>query len=181
MKQAFFIIVSFFFLICKINSQIPQDNHTYTDNYIDKFIGSWTWSAGDDTVKLKFKKFLVSIPGFTNSYWDRLIGCHGYTQNGVSVESTLQQYDSLQYYEIFPNIASIILYRFADDDTAYVGGTMKDITTNKSVHIELLYRGGSPEMIEMKLSYREGVTASFPGRPYIPGFTLPQNIILTKE
>jgi hypothetical protein len=176
-------VISFFLLFigCKVMSQKPQENTTYNDPYINKFVGNWIWISGTDTVKLKLQKKLLKIVDFNNSYWERILGCHVYVKNGLLVESSMNQFDSLQYYTNEHKIGSIRLARFQDDDTAYIGGFLKYISTNKGVVMDLTYLGGTPAQIRMKLSYKQGTTISVPGKPYIDGVTLPKDIILNKE
>ena len=180
MKQI--IIFLQLFMIVNINSiaQKPQENTTYTDNYLNKFEGNWIWKSGSDTVRLKLKKLLIKISMFNNSYWENLLGCHEYIQNGVVIENTMNQYDSLQYYLPPKGIGSLYLYHLENDDTSLIKGTIKDISKHKGNQIDLTYLGGNPAQIRMQLSLK-GAKVSLPGKPYIPGITLPTDIILTKE
>ena len=182
MKQI--IIFLQLFIIVNINSiaQKPQENTTYTDNYLNKFEGNWIWKSGDDTVELSLKKTLNKIEGFDNSYWENILGCHRYVKNGILVESSMNIYDSLQYYYSFDmSKVGVFLYHFDWwGDTIVVKGGIIDISKEKTNEIKLNYLGGNPAQIRMQLSLK-GAKISLPGKPYIPGITLPTDIILTKE
>lgn len=162
------------------NGQRDQENTYYPSEYLNKFVGDWIWYSGSDTVRLQFKKVALNIPDVNNSYWENLIGCHKYVKNGVIIESSLADYDSLQYYN-YNNIGTIILFSLNYGDTSHVGGTLSDRSKNKGNQIDLTYLGGSPVQIRMKLSAKPGATVSLPGNPYIDGITLPVDIILFKQ
>ena len=180
MKKYFFLFISIVILTSNVNSQLFQENTTYTDNYLNKFEGNWIWKSGSNTVRLKLIKLLIKISMFNNSYWENLLGCHEYIQNGVVIENTMNQYDSLQYYLPPKGIGSLYLYHLENDDTSLIKGTIKDISKHKGNQIDLTYLGGNPAQIRMQLSLK-GARVSLPGKPYIPGITLPTDIILTKE
>lgn len=180
MKKYTFLLISIVILTSNVNSQLFQENTTYTDNHLNKFEGTWMWSSANDTVKLQLKKISLHILDVENSYWEFLLGCHSYTKNGILLESSMNKYDSLSYYTYTNKIGSLRLFRLEDGDTSFVEGTIKDISKHKGNQIDLTYLGGNPAQIRMQLSLK-GAKISLPGKPYIPGITLPTDIILTKQ
>lgn len=175
------MVLFFSTLGCKVLSQKPQENTYYPMYNLNKFVGDWIWTSGTDTVRIRLKKAAVKIPIFNNSYWENLLGCHIYVKNGIVIENTMDKFDSLQYYNSSNRIGSIYLYHIENADTSIAEGTLKDISKHKANQIDLTYLGGNPVQIRMQLSAKPGTTVSLPGNPYIPGITLPTDIILFKQ
>ena len=180
MKKNLLLYMLFCFFAAQTFGQRNQENTYYPSNYLNKFVGEWKWVSGADTVILIFKKVAVKIPAINNSYWEELIGCHKYVNNGILIESSINDSDSLQYYNYENDIGTISMLGMDYGDTTYVEGTITDSLKHKFNKIKLTYLFGNPIQIRMQLSLK-GAKVSLPGKPYIPGITLPTDIILTKE
>jgi len=167
------LVIGFFILaissVC--TAQRYKSGDYLVNTNIDKFVGTWKWQSGNDIVIIKLKKvkYLFPIAGF---FQDQLFGAHSYIQNGVVIESTLDEFDLLGP----DRMGSILLYNVASDPPDYVEGTILDITKGqKGVKLILTYVAGStPQAI--------WTTGPHPHRSYDQaGFTLPRDIALVKQ
>ena len=66
----------------------PQAGDNFPNPALDKFVGTWIWTSGDDTVKIILKKENILFP--RNFRKDVIIGFHLYKKDSVIVESSLQ-------------------------------------------------------------------------------------------
>ncbi|MCU7617855.1 hypothetical protein NZ698_11650 [Chryseobacterium sp. PBS4-4] len=70
---------------------------SYTpNNQFDKFIGTWKWTNGNETLVIVLKKEKVLDVWKEDTCEDVLIGFHKYTKNGIIIESTLENINSFQ-------------------------------------------------------------------------------------
>lgn len=81
MKKIIFLILVF---ICAKNSytQIRYNPE------LDKFVGTWKWMSGTDTVIVILEKQVQNMP--TKNNLELIVGWHKYVKNGQVVESSLQ-------------------------------------------------------------------------------------------
>lgn len=59
------------------------------NNDINKFVGTWRWTSGSDTVEIVLEKQVYVIP-LTGSHTEDLVGWHRYVKNGSLLQSSLQ-------------------------------------------------------------------------------------------
>jgi hypothetical protein len=175
MKHKLIILIYFFTLSICAFAQEPISGEYRTDNQIDKFVGTWQWLSGIDTVIIKLKKvkYLHSDP--VSYYSDLLMGCHKYVKNGIILEDNISQFVNIgQNYKGS-------LYGWSDNmgsDTCSVYMTFKDVTKNKLELIDMKYVSGTiPQMTW--LLYNRTTISGVPGR--LPGLTLPSSLVLTKQ
>lgn len=178
MNYTLLTVIASLFIACKSNSQIPQANTYVTNNYINKFEGIWRWVSGNDTVVLKLGKvqdFHETPPNYST---DVLVGCHTYIKNGILIESSMSRYDSVVLYNHKRNT----FYGWDDDsDTLNVEGRFKDISKHKRGILFLEYVNGPTPQILWKLENTKGLVAIPDGSSFDYNFTLPRNMVLTKQ
>jgi hypothetical protein len=166
-------------LSCKPQAQILQPNSYVTNEHLNKFVGTWRWVNGTDTLIVKLAKVRYYYIQPAQSSADKLVGCHKYISNGQVIESSLERYDSVV------NINHRRNTFFAwnnESDTLKVEGVVKDISKRKNCKIFLDYTAGTTPQIVWKLEPTNGLAFTLPGQqPYDHNFTLPRNLIPTKQ
>jgi hypothetical protein len=78
-------IIFLFSVLCtfKASAQVMTDNNS------NKFIGTWQWTSGTDTLKIVLEKQIYTIPASGVSS-ENLVGWHPYIKNGILKQSSLQ-------------------------------------------------------------------------------------------
>jgi len=162
--------------------QIPVANGYISNDYINKYEGEWLWISGTNSVRIKLKKMPVKLIKPVNSYREILLGCHEYISNGVIIESSMDKYDSLVNLGI-EKLATVYVYHVEGKDTSIVTGNFNDLTKNKGLDVSFEFINSIPQKIRMILKTDPGIKYTFPNdpNPYIPGITLPVDILLTKQ
>jgi hypothetical protein len=102
----------------------PAPGSNVTNNYINKFEGTWLWVSGNDTLILKLKTN-KSFGDFTK---DVLLGVHKYVKNGVVFDDALNKYDSMVLYY---KKSTVLLSQNQGLDTSKVLGSINDLTKKK--------------------------------------------------
>ena len=141
-----------------------QTNVTAQTNYTP--VGLWKYISGADTISMYFKRDQVTDGITTNQL---LIGFHKYIKNGIVMESTFHDTNTV----FLQNKYSLIMF-FKNQETVVTEGCIKDINLNNNRYIFL--KKINPTTIKVSLTYIQGVRNN---RPY--GFTLPRQFILTKQ
>jgi hypothetical protein len=59
------------------------------NNHLNKFVGTWRWTSGTDTVTIILSKQVATIP-YTHKSSEVLTGWHHYVKNGNLIQSSLQ-------------------------------------------------------------------------------------------
>ena len=176
------ILSPFLFLSIVLYGQIPTANSYIPNNYINKFEGVWFWHAGPDTVKIALKKIPIKLIQPVNSYREVLAGCHSYIIKGDIVESSMSKYDSLIKYNR-EELATLLVYHTEGLDTSKLKGTIRDITKNKNINLTIELLSDIPLRIKVKLIPVSATNYNIPGdpSPFVSGFTLPEEMILSKQ
>jgi hypothetical protein len=171
-------VILILLIACKSSSQIPQPNTYVTNNYINKFQGIWRWVSGNDTVVLRLGKVQYFYANPPQSSFDVLLGCHTYINNGILIESSMNRYDSVILY----NHKRHTLFGWSiDSDTSKVEGTFMDISKHKRGQFFLEYVNAPTPQIIWKLENTKGLVAVPDGTSFDYNFTLPRNMVLTKQ
>ncbi len=139
------------------------------------FEGTWKGAIGYDTitVHLKVAKIYYNMDG--GFYWDNIVGWHQYKRGPIVIESSYQ------------NIGNTNLRTFIggnENNINQLDGLLKDIRKNKRGKLSLtLVSSVTPNQLVWKLENTEGVRVrTNPNQaPYDWGFTLPENMVLTKQ
>jgi hypothetical protein len=173
-KIIIFIIILTSF---KSFSQIfPPAGSINYDSNLNKFEGTWKWNEGNgNEVTLKIKKIIYHYDmngGFSE---EKLVACHKYIKNGLTVEDNLSLYPILGQDEI----GSVLLSLSKPDR---LRGLFKDSLLNKPENFRLTYDGSTTiptlkwQLYVVGRTYRGGVDP-------VPdnNTTLPKNLILVKQ
>lgn len=145
------------------------------NNNINKFIGSWIWTDGIESLQLIFKKENILLPIQGNVKADLLFGYHKYIKNNVTVENSTQ-FSSANY----TDKKSTLLGNTYDNPNK-ISGSIRHIIRNKSVEYDIDYIDATHIRLVSLKNY-EGIRITVAGEPpYDSSITLPQNIILTKQ
>lgn len=169
-------------MVINLYGQIPVANGYISNNYIDKFEGVWIWTSGNNSVTVKLMKKAVQLIKPENSYREILLGCHEYISNGVVVESSMNKYDSVSNLGV-EKLATVYVYHIEGRDTSFVTGTFSDLSKSKGLDVCFEFMEGNPRRLHMRLTTDPGIKYNLPNDsyPYIPGITLPTDIILSKQ
>ena len=160
-------------LIAPILKAQPQTGDYLTNSNIDKFVGTWLWQSGNNsvTIQLKKVKFAYSSPVY---YEDVLFGSHCFIENGSVTESTLGDFSMVGPLKK----SSISLYNDPAGSADKVTGYIKNISLNKKmVRLDLEYVAGTIPQLLWNLSEMNYTKVS----PETAGFTLPQTITLIRQ
>lgn len=155
----------------KIQAQLPTQGSYITNNTMGAFHGTWQWVNGIDTVKifLATKKVYYAING--GYYMDNLVGWHVYKKGNTIIESSYNFINNVEQSTILGGN-----YNFQNK----IESTFNDLTKAKSCDLTLTINASQNQLM-WKLDVSPGLKARKPGQPaYIRGFTLPENMILTK-
>lgn len=171
------IIIGIAFLIsCGTIAQMPtppQPNGNITNSSIDKFIGTWVWSNGTETLTLVLKKENILLPFPENSRAESIIGFHKFEQGNTIVESSI----------------SYVNTNFSDGHSTIIGGNregfenpyeitckIKNIAKNKSGDLKLVMNS-SLNQLSWTLKNSEGIRIG----NYDITFSYPRSLTLQKQ
>ena len=59
------------------------------DSSLNKFVGTWRWTSGTDTIEVVLEKQTLVIPWVTFNR-EGLVGWHRYVKNGVVLQSSFE-------------------------------------------------------------------------------------------
>jgi hypothetical protein len=179
-SKIFLLLLSSLFFIKKTTAQtppaiiVPREDNIYpgayfTDDNINKFIGTWQWVSGADTVTIVLKKYKRTYDFNPTFYQDVLHGCHTYIKNGQLVESSMQ----------YINSADLDKYKLAGEsdyqDSTKANLLFGDLGKRKSLDLTLQFKiGASPNQLVWHTDYRDICSNC------LPGMTLPRDMILTR-
>jgi hypothetical protein len=152
------------------NGPHPAGSYVSRPN-LDKFVGTWQWVSGADTVKVVLAKQAIYAPAPMDYTFEALVGWHRYVKNGVEIESSLQYVNSTfssGHYTLFGSDRSSTKLYFT---------SFEDLTKNKECDLYFNLVAGSLTQATWKLTERRGLRKT----GYTLGFTLPNNITLTKQ
>ncbi len=172
LMKLLFIVIFLFPGCYTLQAQPPAPGSNVTNNYINKFEGTWQWVSGNDTLILKLKKTNKNFDDYTE---DVLLGVHKYIKNGVVFDDALNKYDSMVLYN---KKRTVLLNQNQGMDTSKVIGSIKDLTKKKRNELFLQYVPGTPPTLIWHLKTAEG-TFIDPNFQY--GLTMPKDLILTKQ
>lgn len=170
-----FNITLLFSMSCK--AQIPNDGDNVLNNHINKFVGTWNWSLGNDSFQLILKKENVKLPFGNNIYGDKIIGFHKFINNGSIIENSTQ-YSS----ETFSYTGNSTIYGSTENNNSNIlSGNITHLSKNKSIRFIIEYIDATHIKL-VKLENTSGIRFKLPGKPPFDGsITIPKNIILTKQ
>ena len=87
MKKIFILLFTVI-VIGNVKGQMPnnpQPNGNVLNPSLDKFVGTWVWISGVDTLKIVLKKDNMLLPFPENSRADCIIGFHIFKKGNVII------------------------------------------------------------------------------------------------
>jgi len=162
-------------VVCKTNAQvvIPTAGSYQTNTTMGAFHGTWQWVNGTDTVKIYLYTKKVFSPLHGGYFDDCLIGWHIYKKGNTVIESS---------YSGINNVDSrTFLGSNLNEPSGVVEGIFKDLTKHKEGELTLTLNTAGNQLT-WKLVNVSGLSIRKPtDPPYEPNFTLPKNMVLTKQ
>ncbi len=151
----------------------PQGSYTLSPS-LDKFVGTWKWVSGNDTMVLTFLKQKAHFRSPLNYDVDVLVGWHSYIKNGTLVESSLQYAGATP----FSWSGQFTLLGSADADYKVGFTTFKDITKHKtSSNLTFTINKFNINQATWVLKNSQGMKNA----NYDYGFTVPLNMVFTRQ
>lgn len=169
MKRLFIIIFSFFTIPCFGQTPYPPGSYNAKPE-LDKFVGTWRWVSGNDTLTIHFFKQAIHYPSPLDYDVEGLVGWHKYIKNGVLSESSLQ-------YSGLPRHGGHSTLLAWNQTPTKLYGVFSDLSKDKRCDLYLEMTNASYNQMTWKLKESRGIKPS--GFQY--GFTLPTNLVLTKQ
>jgi hypothetical protein len=164
------VIACFWIILTGFTANAQQPGNYIINNDINKFIGTWQWTQGADTLKVTFVKVKVFYSPPANFHADRILGWHTYIKNGTQIESSFQLISST------PTVATTTVLGGTIDDANELSFNIQDLSKGKLEHVNFKLQPGSLTVAEWKLKNNEGVRYG----DYDFGFTFPVNLIFHK-
>jgi hypothetical protein len=177
MKMKKIIIVLFTVFISKLTiAQMPnppQPNGNIINSSLDKFIGTWMWTNGSDTLKIVLKKENILLPFPENSRADVIVGFHILKQGNNIIESSIDHVNTS-----YADKKSTILVSNSEGvgNPNEIGGSVKNISKNKSGQLTLVINS-SLNQLSWALKNREGLKIG----DYDYTFSYPLSLTLQKQ
>lgn len=171
------IIVAVAVLIsCRTIAQMPtppQPNGNITNSSLDKFIGTWMWTNGTDTIKIVLKKENILLPFPENSRADAIVGFHIFKQGNNIVESSIS-YVNTNYSDKYSTILGGNSVGIGNPNE--IECSIKNIAKNKIGQLKLVINS-SHNQLSWTLKNREGVKIG----NYDFTFSFPLSLTLQKQ
>jgi hypothetical protein len=159
-KITLFLLLFFYTLQWhKIAAQIPAAGSYTRDTTMRRFHGTWQWVSGTDTVQLYLATQKVYFPISGGFYMDCLVGWHIYKQGRTIVESSIQHSGNV-------NLRTFLGASSDQNPDQIENATLKDITKNKDVELNLTLNAAQNQLI-WRLAPIRGM------RAYAQGHTVP--------
>ncbi len=147
---------------------------------MDKFVGTWRWVSGTDTVLIVLQRQNTFIkPGIN---LQALVGWHKYVQNGQTVQSSLQYVgrdESVEHTDITTDLKTTMVGNAKNTTTIWFT-TFWDLTLHSSCFLTLSLLPGSTTQASWKLSSSGVKITNSGGYTVKPVSILPKRLTLTK-
>lgn len=173
MKHIILILLILVGGLVSAQTNFPKDGDNIKNPHIDKFVGTWIWSNGTESLEFVLKKKNILLPIGNNIRTDVLYGFHKYVKDGKELENSLQ-YVNTDY-----------------KDKKHTLGAMGDVLKPNEIQIGVLpmerkYRTlyANVEYINSRQIRIKNIEIKEVMRindPLDNSRTLPQDIILTKK
>jgi hypothetical protein len=151
---------------------LPQPNGNITNSSLDKFVGTWMWTNGTDTLKIVFKKENILVPFLENSRADLLIGFHIYKQGTTVIESSIANSNT----SFSDNLFTIIGGNRVGIDNLDIRCDIKDSAKNKVGALKLTMNTSQNQLF-WTLENNEGLKIG----PYDFTFSYPLSLTLNRQ
>ena len=169
-----FISILFLIVALQANGQV------FLGGAIDDYVGTWKYENPDsnEVFTIKLKKTIITTD---NENFDCIIGTYSYTKNGTIIEDNMPQFSSITN----PYKAPICAKSYSNDFSSlflyFVDYKFKKDTGSGKLSL-ILTRGGKYQL-QWMLEEDEGAEIYLPDEeipPYIPGWSVPENVVLVK-
>lgn len=151
----------------------PQPNGNITNLNLDKFVGTWLWTNGVDTLKIILKKENILLPFPENSRADFIIGFHIFKQGNKIVESSIS-YVNTNYSDKYSTILGGNSVGIGNPNE--IDCSIKNIAKNKLGQLKLVINSSLNQM-SWSLRNPEGVKIG----PYDYSFSYPRTLVLSRQ
>ncbi|WP_312171233.1 DUF6705 family protein [Chryseobacterium sp.] len=176
MKNIIYLIFALFMVNINAQNTLPQSGDNILDPNADKFMGTWKWQNGNNSLTIIMKKENVLVPFPENVHADWVIGFHKFVNNGAVIEDSTM-FSNANYNDKKNSIVAGSKNGFPN----ILHGGIYHKSKNKFVEFEIEYIDATHIKL-LSLKNRPGLKVSAPGQPPFDwSITLPQNIILTKQ
>lgn len=174
-SEKIIIIIILGILSFKTFAQAPHPAGSYTQNAdLDKFVGTWLWTSGSESVKIILQKQVIHYSDPLNYDEDRLVGWHLYIKNGVMQQSSMPNV-GLQFSWDHPERVSLFGNTRTPDEVYFT--KFWDYGKNKKCDLYFAMVSGSTTQATWKLVNPRGMKVG----NFDFGFSLPTDLILTKQ
>ena len=149
------------------------------DNVLPKFAGTWVWTNGTDVVIFKLDKVTHFLHPHYGVYEDFMIGNYSYTKNNGSViiVNTIKQTLNLNP-ELNPMTTG------SPKSSTTIIFTFEDVLITNKRNARAVFEFLPNSLTQMRVTLKnpkESGGRIGDDRPFNPNFTLPIDIILTKQ
>jgi hypothetical protein len=159
------------FCFFNLNAQTPYPSGSYNSKpELDKFVGTWRWVSGHDTVEIHLFKQAIHYPEPLNYDVEALVGWHKYVKNGIVIETSLQ-------FSGLPRTGGHSTILSWNQSPTKTYGVFNDLTKGKRCDLYLNMINAANTQLNWTLKEPRGIRPT--GFQY--GFTLPTNLTLTKQ
>jgi hypothetical protein len=170
--------------IIPLNSD--YDNLMENDNYIkdingdlDKFVGTWKWvdpSNPNTYLEIVFIKFInYKLAHYAKFYMDQIVGNYKYVENGVLIVDTLNNFDTTMHSPNSPVMLTVPIKPLFKEFIIII----RDVIKHKDgkAFFDIIDLNATPLKATWRLRDSEGIKTA----PVPEGFSIPTNVILTKQ
>lgn len=147
------------------------------NNTFDKFLGTWKWQEGNKILTFKIQKVTQYYYSEYNVFEDFIIGNYSYTENGGStyLVNTIIQNAGINNKTLVP------LYTCGTLNQNEINFTFHDIIFNKK-SCDAVFKFLPNSINQMKLTLSNHFKGYIlPDLPPNPEFSIPNNVVLTKQ
>ena len=121
----------------------PQPNGNIANSTLDKFVGTWRWISGSDTLLIVLKKENILLPFPTNSRADAIIGFHIFKQSGQVIESSIN-YTNTNYSDKHSTLLGGNTVGIDNPNEIQV--YIKNVSKNKSGKVDLIINAAQNQL-----------------------------------
>lgn len=195
MKKYLIFLILVVSYSCKAQTTFPMSldysnylkNNNYikdTNNDLDKFVGTWKWISPTNSNTyfeiVYFKIAYWNANNINNFFMDEIFGNYKYVENGITTTNTLtwNSYNDL-YSSTFPAIMSNSFRPLFKDLLI----NMRDIAKNKTckANFDIVDLNATKLTANWKLISTDQIRVGTNLPTVQPGFSIPTDIILTKQ
>ncbi len=186
------IIIIFYIVSAYINSanaQIVDVNSgatvmdapsgTYIKDVFDTFtpfLGTWIYQNGNEILTIKLEKVTQHYYPEYGNYQDFIKGNYSYTTNGGTSYST----NTININSNNNDRDVNSLYTSGPENSQIINMTFRDEIYQKTCYVTFTFLPNSTNQMEMKL-INKGGGYILPETPPNPDFSIPNNVVLTKQ